>query len=205
MPHLSPAWHETNNSALVKPPLFHKKQHPFCCICFIVLVGCYILPKTMTMLASRQGVTKRCRLFWLTNKRPRIWAQMGGSQPMSTALHRSPNKLWRSNCIFKGTWQWGGFSGVFAEIGSPEIPYTTFRAVPLLASNCGDIRNKKTTCQVGVGFWMFKRKLGETESQGLSESLTPQLGEWESPRLPDLTSRGVPMWFGEALFEFFKI
>ncbi len=38
-------------------------------------------------------------------KRPRIWAQMrgeggiAGSQPMSTAVHRSPNKLWRSNSI----------------------------------------------------------------------------------------------------------
>jgi hypothetical protein len=36
---------------------------------------------------------------------------------------------------FKGTWQWGGFSGVFAEIGFSWVPYTTFRAVPILASN----------------------------------------------------------------------
>ncbi len=35
----------------------------------------------------------------------------------------------------KGTWQRGGFCGVFAEIGSAYIPYTTFRAVPILASN----------------------------------------------------------------------
>ena len=34
----------------------------------------------------------------------------------------------------KGTWQRGGFSGVFAEIGSAEVPYTTFRAVPIWAS-----------------------------------------------------------------------
>ncbi len=34
----------------------------------------------------------------------------------------------------KGTWQWGGFSRVFAEIGSSWLPYTTFRAVPILAS-----------------------------------------------------------------------
>jgi hypothetical protein len=41
--------------------------------------------------------------------RPRLRAQMlergelrglSGSQPMSTAVHRSPNKLWRSNSIF---------------------------------------------------------------------------------------------------------
>jgi hypothetical protein len=37
--------------------------------------------------------------------------------------------------IFKGTWQWGGFSGVFAEIGSAWLPYTTFRAVAILDSN----------------------------------------------------------------------
>ncbi len=42
-------------------------------------------------------------------KRPRIWAQMrarvgggrvAGSQPMITAVHRRPNKLWRSKLIF---------------------------------------------------------------------------------------------------------
>jgi hypothetical protein len=33
------------------------------------------------------------------------------------------------------TWQWDGFSGVFAEIGSSWVPDTTFRAVPILASN----------------------------------------------------------------------
>ncbi len=27
-------------------------------------------------------------------------AGVAGSQPMSTAVHRSPNKLWRSNSIF---------------------------------------------------------------------------------------------------------
>ncbi len=26
--------------------------------------------------------------------------EVAGSQPMSTAVHRSPNKLWRSNSIF---------------------------------------------------------------------------------------------------------
>ncbi len=36
---------------------------------------------------------------------------------------------------FKGTWQWGGYSGVFAEIGSSQAPYTTFLVVPILASN----------------------------------------------------------------------
>ncbi len=33
---------------------------------------------------SNQGITKKCRLSWLTNR----------------AVHRSPNKLWRFNSIF---------------------------------------------------------------------------------------------------------
>jgi hypothetical protein len=55
---------------------------------------------------SSQGVTKRCRLTWLTNSalvyepNYRGWGVVVGSQPMSTALHRSPNKLWGSNSIF---------------------------------------------------------------------------------------------------------
>jgi hypothetical protein len=54
---------------------------------------------------SDQGVTKRCRLSWLTNSaivyEPKCGGGgCGGSQPMSTAVHRSPNKLWRSNSIF---------------------------------------------------------------------------------------------------------
>ncbi len=46
-----------------------------------------------------QGVTKRCRLTWLTNGalvyEPKCGGRGGveGYQPMSTAVHRSPNKL----------------------------------------------------------------------------------------------------------------
>jgi hypothetical protein len=57
-------------------------------------------------VAQEQGVTKRCRLSWMTNSalvyEPKCGGRGGvaGSQPMSTAVHRSPNKLWRSNSIF---------------------------------------------------------------------------------------------------------
>jgi hypothetical protein len=57
-------------------------------------------------LGKTQVVTKRYRLSWLTNSalvyEPKCGGREGvaGSQPMSTALHRSPNKLWRSNSIF---------------------------------------------------------------------------------------------------------
>ncbi len=46
---------------------------------------------------------------WLTNSASYIyesnpnaggWGGVAGSQPMTTAVHRSPNKLWRSNSIF---------------------------------------------------------------------------------------------------------
>ncbi len=53
-----------------------------------------------------QGVTKRCRLSWLTKIAPSYmspkWGEGGvaESQPMSTAVHRSPDKLWRSKNIF---------------------------------------------------------------------------------------------------------
>jgi hypothetical protein len=51
------------------------------------------------------GVTKRCRLSWLTYSvlvyEPKCGGSGGvaGSQPVSTAVHRSPNKLCRSYSI----------------------------------------------------------------------------------------------------------
>ncbi len=52
------------------------------------------------------GVYKEMSSILAGQKRPRIWAQMrgeggvAGSQPVSTAEHRSPNKRWTSNSIF---------------------------------------------------------------------------------------------------------
>jgi hypothetical protein len=50
---------------------------------------------------------KECRLSWLTNSASyTIWARLRGGgrrcgvSAMSTAVHRSPSKLWRSNSIF---------------------------------------------------------------------------------------------------------
>jgi hypothetical protein len=57
------------------------------------------LPRTMNEpLMFEQGVTKRCRLPWLTNSaldyEPKCGEREGvaGSPPMSTAVHRRPNK-----------------------------------------------------------------------------------------------------------------
>ncbi len=68
-----------------------------------------VVRATLTGLGVEQGVTKRCRLSWLTNKalvgeyEPKYGGRGGaaGYQPLSTAVHTwSPNKLWRSNSIF---------------------------------------------------------------------------------------------------------
>ncbi len=59
---------------------------------------------------SGQGVTKRYRLSWLTNSalvyEPECGARgesgscwVSANEYTSTAVHRSPNKLWRSNSI----------------------------------------------------------------------------------------------------------
>jgi hypothetical protein len=46
------------------------------------------------------GYNQRCRLSWLINSSFVYGGGGAGSQPMSTAVHRSPIKLWRSNSIF---------------------------------------------------------------------------------------------------------
>ncbi len=63
-------------------------------------------PKPQVSCTHIQGVTKRCRLSWLTNSalvyKPKCgWEGVAGSRPMSTAVHMewSLNKLWRSNSI----------------------------------------------------------------------------------------------------------
>ncbi len=66
-----------------------------------------VLPK---LVRCAQRVRKRCRLSWLTNTaliyKPKCEGrgEVAGSQPMSTAVHRSPNKLQRSISIFN-LWQ----------------------------------------------------------------------------------------------------
>ncbi len=47
-----------------------------------------------------QGVTKRCRLSWLTNNALVYEPKCGGRGGVQLYIHRSPNKLWRYNFIF---------------------------------------------------------------------------------------------------------
>ncbi len=64
-----------------------------------------VWPDFQPGLVGSQGVTKRCRQSWLTNDALVYEPKCGGSggvawpQPVSTAVHRSPNKLWISNSI----------------------------------------------------------------------------------------------------------
>ncbi len=64
--------------------------------------------KSHLIESQMQGVTKRCRLSWRTNSAFVYERKCGGregvagsySQWVHAVVHRSPNKLWRSNSIF---------------------------------------------------------------------------------------------------------
>ncbi len=105
----------------------------------------------------------------------------------------------------KGTWQWGGFSGVFAEIGSSWVPYTTFRAVPILASNSRRYSYSKNDSLLspirGVADSPY-RWYGKS-----GESPTPRIVESGSRWLPASLIRGVGRHhrYGESAIEFKKI
>jgi hypothetical protein len=63
-------------------------------------------PHILVAVQLRAGGLQRDCLCWLTNSalvhEPECGGEGGvaGSQPMSTAVHGSPNKPWRSNSIF---------------------------------------------------------------------------------------------------------
>ncbi len=78
----------------------------------------------------------------------------------------------------KGTWQCGGFSGVFAEIGSSWVPYTTFRAVSILASNSRRYSYLKNN----------------SPYRWVGESTTPHITDTRSGRLPTSPIRRVGYW-----------
>ncbi len=107
---------------------------------------------------------------------------------------------------FKRTWQWGGFSGVFAEIGSSWVPYTTFRAVPILASNSGRYSYSKNDSPLSRGVansphhWYAESatpRITDTESRLLNflkeNFLYRWYGEWSTPRISDTVSRWLPV------------
>ncbi len=83
--------------------------------------------------------------------------------------------------LLKGTWQWDGFSGVFAGIGSSLVPYTTFRAVPILASN-------------SRRYLYWKKDSPLSQIRGVTKSPHHWYGESPIPRITDTRSRRVAYW-----------
>ncbi len=116
---------------------------------------------------------------------------------------KTPAPQINMSCILKGTWQWGGFSGVFAEIGSSWVPYTTFRAVPILASNSRRYSYSKNDFPLSP-----IRGVANSAYQCYRESPTPRITDTRSHQLPASLIRGVGdsphHRYGESAIEFFK-
>ncbi len=114
---------------------------------------------------------------------------------------KTPNPICR--LFFKGTWQWGGFSGVFAETGSSWVPYTTFRGVPILASNSRRYSYSKNDSPLSP-----IRGVTDSAYQWYGESPTPRITDTRSHQLPASLIRRVGdsphHRYGESANEFFK-
>ncbi len=105
--------------------------------------------------------------------------------------------------FFIGTWQWGGISGVFAEIGSSWVPYTTFRTVLILAS-------------ISRRYSYAKNDSPQSPIRGVADSTYQWYGKSPTPRITDMRSRQLPASlirgvgdsphhrYREAAIEFFK-
>ncbi len=101
---------------------------------------------------EKQGVTKRCRVSWPSYMSPNAGGGgrgFAGSQPMSTAVHRSPNKL-RSNSIFN-LWP-GKIRGVPCSSGVTARWQARGRSGPIGAQQATAANLKRNTM---TGFWIF--------------------------------------------------
>jgi hypothetical protein len=113
--------------------------------------------KKSPVLKKRKEKSPDQGVLWLTNSAPRIYIYepkcggkggVAGSQPMSTAVHRIPNKLWRSKSLFNLMIQTICFPGSqrqFRDFQSVEIGPREFR--PNLCRKkiqCKKFKNKRT-------------------------------------------------------------
>jgi hypothetical protein len=103
----------------------------------------------------------------------------------------------------KGTWQWGGFSWVFAEIVPHESFTLTFGPFRFWLRIRGDIRIRKTTPAItDTG----SRRLGVSVIQGVANSPHHWYAESPIPRITDTESRlfnflkenSLYRWYGES-------
>ncbi len=93
--------------------------------------------------------------------------------------------------ILKGTWQWGGFSWVFAEIGSSWVPYTTFRAVPIFSWNSLRYSYSKNNSPLSL-----IRGVADSLLHWYTESPTPRITDMESRLLNFLKENSLYRWYG---------
>jgi hypothetical protein len=82
-------------------------------------------------------------------------------------------------CVQSWTWQWGGFSGISAEIGSSWVPYTTFPAVPIFASNSRRYSYSKNDSPL-------------SRIRGVADFAYQWYGELPTPCITDMWSRLLP-------------
>ncbi len=124
----------------------------------------------------------------------------------------------RGKCArIEGTWQWDGFSGVFAEIGSSWVPYTTFWAVPILASNSRRYSYSKNDSPLSLiwgvadsAYQWFSdtgsrrlpasliRGVADSPHHWYAESVTPRITDTESRLLNIFKENSVYRWYGES-------
>ena len=91
--------------------------------------------------------------------------------------------------FIKGTWQWDGFSGVFAEIGSWWVPCTTFQAVPILASNLRRYSYSKNDFPLSP-----LQRVADSAYHWYGESPTPCITDTRSRWLPASPIQRVGYW-----------
>jgi hypothetical protein len=89
----------------------HAIPHPLLAEAECLRQNCGDSRLTLQVDTPGQEVTKRCRPSWLTNSALVYEPKCGGrgdegSQPMSTAVNRNPNKRRRSNSIFNLCSRW---------------------------------------------------------------------------------------------------
>ncbi len=84
--------------------------------------------------------------------------------------------------MFKGTWQWVGFPGIFAEIGSSYVDPLHY------LSSCFDFGFKFAET------FIIEKRLPDSPSRGVADSLTRRVGESAFECLRENSaSRGVAM------------
>ncbi len=98
---------------------------------------------------SVQGVTKRCRLSWLTNRALVYEPKCGGGGWLQGFCQWvqlctwSPNKLWRSNSTLKGTVSRDFLLLVFSWISFPKLLIIPFGPFLIFSKIRGDIRSSR--------------------------------------------------------------